>query len=222
MLLNLANLPYWIFLGLGILLFLLVIAGGGGDEDLDIDADADADIDADADFSLLQTLGWLGVGQAPLLLLLAIDLSLWGAVGWMFNVLAGSFFGGIPVNFFGLGGVVFLGSMALSLFAGSLIAKPLGKIFASFGEDASSDRLIGCIGTVSSVSIPRKRIGQVDVLDAAHNLVTVSASLPSWATVIPLRGDKVMIIERLPEHYLVITSNSADEAQWLANSSNLK
>lgn len=130
----------------------------------------------------------------------------------MFNVLAGSFFGGIPVNFFGGGGVVFIGSMALSLFAGSLIAKPLGKIFASFEEDASSDRLIACIRTVSSVSIPRKRIGKVDVLDAAHNLVTVSASLPNWATVIPIRGDKVTLSDHLPEHYLVITSNRAGEA----------
>ncbi|MBD1936137.1 hypothetical protein [Microcoleus sp. FACHB-68] len=88
MLFNLANLPYWMFLSLGIVLFLLVIAGGGGDEYLGIDADANAD--------------FMGVCQATLLLFLAINLSLWGAVGWMFNILVRSISEGIPVNFFWL------------------------------------------------------------------------------------------------------------------------
>jgi hypothetical protein len=224
MLFDLANLPYWIFLGMGVLLFLLVITSGGGDDDLDVDADidvdADADVDAGGDFGFGQLMGWLGIGKAPLILLLATDFSLLGLFGWMLNVAWGSLTGDIPGGF--LAGVVSGVSLFLSLFIGSLIARPLGKIFASFGEDASSDRLIGCHGTVSSASIPienQGKIGQVDVLDTARNLVTINAMLPTWATIIPGRGTQVLVIERQHHNYLVVAKDSSDEQQWLANSS---
>ncbi|MBD1931603.1 MULTISPECIES: OB-fold-containig protein [Cyanophyceae] len=219
MLFNPANLPYWIFLGMGVLLFLLVIVSGGGDSD--VDADVDVDADAEGEFGGLEILGWLGIGKAPLILLLGTDFSLWGVIGWMLNVWVGSLTGGIPSRFFGLGGVVLLGSMAISLFLGGLISRPLGKIFASFGEDASSDRLIGCIGTVSSAFIPhqhRNKIGQVDVIDSARNLVTINATLPNWANVLPRRGEKVLVIERWEQYYLVVAKDSLDQEHWLENS----
>jgi hypothetical protein len=139
----------------------------------------------------------------------------------MLNVWVGSLTGGIPSRFFGLGGVVLLSSMALSLFLGGLISRPMGKIFASFGEDASSDRLIGCIGTVSSAFIPhqhRNKIGQVDVIDSARNLVTINATLPNWANVLPRRGEKVLVIERWEQYYLVVAKDSLDQEHWLENS----
>lgn len=218
MLFDPANLPYWIFLGIGVILFLLVIFAGGGDIDSDMDADIDAD--ADGDFGSFAVLGWLGIGQAPLILLLATDLSVWGVTGWMLNVWIGKMLGHIPSNFFGFGGVVLLGSLILSLFIGSLIARPIGKVFAAFGEDTSSDRLIGCIGRVTSVTIPLEnqgKIGQVDAIDSAHNLVTISATLPEWATVFPRRGDKVIVIDRLTQSYLVIAKDSLDQERWLNN-----
>jgi hypothetical protein len=110
--------------------------------------------------------------------------------------------------------------MAISLFLGGLISRPLGKIFASFGEDASSDRLIGCIGTVSSAFIPhqhRNKIGQVDVIDSARNLVTINATLPDWANVLPRRGEKVLVIERWEQYYLVVAKDSSDQEHWLEN-----
>lgn len=215
MLFSPVNLPYWILLGTGVLLFLAVIFSGGGDNELD--ADADAEVDGDA--SSLDVLSWLGFGQAPLILLLATDLSLWGILGWMFNVWVGSSQGGIPAGFWGSG--ILVVSLAIALFLGGLIARPIGKALAAFGEDTSSDRLIGCVGTVSSALIPAyqdQRIGQVDVLDSARNLVTVNAILPEWATVIPRQGDKVLIIDRESQGYLVITPNSPDQDRWLANS----
>ena len=214
MLFHTSNLPYIILLGIGISLFLLVIFSGGLDNDADLDAEAELDVDADADvdFSAGDVLGWLGIGKAPLLLLLAIDFSLWGVAGWMLNVLLG-----IPKGI--LSGFVLVGSMVVSLFLGSLISQPLGKIFASFGEDTSSDRLIGCLGTVSSSSIPTEdggKIGQVDVIDPASNLVTISAILPQWATVIPHRGQEVIVIDRQPHSYLVIANDRAEREKWLA------
>ncbi|GAB4379516.1 MAG: DUF1449 family protein [Elainellaceae cyanobacterium] len=223
-----SNLPYWLLLGMGVLLFLSVIVSGGGDDDLDVDADADldADLDADADvdtdaaggFSVARSLDWLGFGKAPLILLLATDLSLWGILGWLLNVSLGSSLGALLGGF--VGGVIFFTSLVISLLLGGQIAKPVGKVFASFGEDASSDRLVGCLGTVSTARIPtlmEGKIGQVDVLDAARNRVTVNAMLPDWATVIPQRGDKVLVIERSPQGYVVIVHDSPDQDQWFSS-----
>lgn len=224
-----SNLPYWLLLGMGILLFVLVIVSGGGDDDLDLDADADVDadisgtnpldLDTDAsDFGLTQALAWLGIGKAPLILLLATDLSLWGMIGWLLNVFVvgaiGSVLGGLA------GGAVLLGSMMVALTVGGQIGKPIGKIFASFGEDTSSDRLIGCYGTVSTAQIPvagKGRIGQVDVLDPARNLITINAVLPEWATIIPQRGSKVLVIERAGTSYFVIVKDSPDQSHWFSN-----
>ncbi|MEM9217684.1 MAG: DUF1449 domain-containing protein [Cyanobacteria bacterium P01_F01_bin.150] len=217
------------------------------DADLDIDADLDADMDLDADVgsansidaisnvnvgadsgadsgtdsgsSTLDILGWLGVGKAPIILLLALDLCLWGLLGWMANVMIGSVIRVIPTGIFGL--PILLGSMAIALLLGGQIARPIGKIFASFGESASADRLIGCTGTVSSARLHKVsagKIAQVDVLDPAKNLVTVNAVLPLWAKVQPKIGDKVFVIERSDQVYLyfVVAKDSEDESKWFS------
>jgi hypothetical protein len=231
MLFHSANLSYWILLGIGVVLFLLVIFSGGGDHDFEVDADVDLDVDADLDagadgsFDSLQILGWLGFGQAPLMLLLAIDLSVWGVTGWILNVFIGNLTGTIPVNLFGLGGGILIASFWISLFLGSLISRPLGKIFASFGEDVSSDRFIGCLGTVTSKKVPHLgegKIAQADVFDASGNLVTIEIALPDWATAIPYRGQKIIIIDRHTDTYIAIAKDSSDEDKWLANSNTLK
>lgn len=234
MLFNLGNLLYWILLGVGISLFVMAIVTGGGDEDIDldldadmdvdvdvdvdVDADVDGDVDADADidsnFGIMQLLSWLGVGRVPLIFLLAIDFSLWGFLGWILNVSLN-----IPTGFLAI--AVLLGSMVLSLLMGRVISQPVGHLFASFGEETSSDRLIGCIGTVSSAIIDRQKLGQVDVRDRHHNLVTITAKLPEWATEIPKRGDSVIIIDRQPENYFVIAENSRDREEWLGNTPNI-
>lgn len=237
MLFNFTNLPYWILLVAGTLLFLLVIGTGGGEDDVELDSDVDADLDMDLDaeanlsavesefdaeldgegeFSLGAMLGWLGIGKAPLLLLLAIDLSTWGLVGWMLNVLAGGLLGSIPTG--AVGGLVLGGSFGIALATGSALSHPIGKIFAAFGEDASDDRLVGCVGRVSSARLPSVRsqqIGQIDVLDRARNLVTISACLPDWAAVPAQRGDEVLVIERLARGYLVIVKVGEDYETWL-------
>jgi hypothetical protein len=220
MLFDLANLPYWIFLGIGILLFLLVIFSGGGDDDLeidtDVDLDADVDVDADVGFIPLEFLGWLGIGKAPLILLLAINFSAWGVSGWMLNTFIAGVIGTIPVGF--LGGIVLASSFFISLILGSILARPLGKIFAAFGEDASGDRLIGCVGTVTSKQLPyliEGKMGQADVLDAYNNLVTITVSLPHWAKVIPHHGQSILIIEQNQHCYLAIAKDTSDEDHWV-------
>jgi hypothetical protein len=230
MIFHLSNLGYWVLLGSGVVLYLCVIFSGGGDEDIEVEADlgidgevdVDAGLDGEAEasgegFGVWSVLSWFGFGQAPLMLLLATDLSLWGLLGWMLNVALA-----IPTGV--LGFAVFFGSGAIALWLGKLLAKPLGKMFASFGEDISGDRLVGCTGTVASKQLPHYtsgKIGQADVYDGAHNLVTVAVSLPHWAQVIPVRGDKILIVDRSEHSYLAIAKDSSDEDRWLADPNNL-
>ncbi|MEL6380952.1 MAG: DUF1449 domain-containing protein [Cyanobacteria bacterium J06626_18] len=241
---SLTNLPYWILIGAGITLFLFVILSGGGDDDFDVDADVDADLDLDVDADVglamdgttpsdvdmdldadgnglgpVQVLAWFGFGRTPLLILLAIDLTLWGFAGWILNVIFSEILQQPLVGLIAL--AIFLSSLIFALSVGSLLARPIGQIFAAFGEDASSDRLVGCLGTVTSASVPFNhsgKIGQVDVKDTAANLVTISAKLPDWATITLRRGAKVLVIERVGGYYLVIAKDSTDQDSWLSDS----
>ncbi len=236
MLFDTANLAYWIFLGVGIFFFMLVIVSGGGedqdidadvdadmdvnvDTDVDVDADIDADTDADVNThfnsSLFSALSWLGIGKAPLLILLAIDFSAWGVIGWFLNVIIGEISGKIPSGLLGL--AIFLISLIISLSFGKLLSNPLGKMFAQHTEDISGNRLVGCIGTVISKEVPyliAGKIAQVDVLDNAGNLVSIEACLPDWAKVVPHRGQEVLIIERNKHCYIAIAKDTSDQDKW--------
>ena len=242
MLFDLAHVPYWIFMGVGAVLFLLIIVAGGDDSDFDLDADVDleldfdldldADVDADVDADLdsetdfnaapspvLQVLAWLGFGKAPLMLLLAIDLSSWGIAGWMLSYVWGQTFGAIPRGF--LGSVVMVFSLSIALTIGGALSRPLGAIFAEFSEDSSSDRLIGCTGTVSSATIPKRgdgKIGQIDAIDPASNRVTIVAVRPDWSDCELRCGDEAILIANLDSQYLAVRKDSSDWQQWLSRS----
>jgi hypothetical protein len=244
MLFDTANLAYWIFLGIGVFLFLLVIVSGGGEDqdietdldtdiDVDVDIDVDAELDAEADLeteadtdtdtdvNFLSFLSWLGVGKTPLLILLAIDFSSWGVSGWFLNVVIGETIGKIPEGI--IASLIFLASLAFSLWLGRLLSRPIGKIFTNFGEDASGERLIGRMGKVASKQVPylvEGKIAQADVVDNASNLVTVEVCLPDWAKVIPYRGQEILIIDRYKHGYIVIAKDSSDEDKWLNSSKN--
>ncbi|MGC9505682.1 DUF1449 domain-containing protein [Baaleninema sp.] len=200
---DLANLPYWIFLVAGIVLFVVAISIGGEEE-----------LDDEGEF-VIPVLGWLGIGRVPLMLLLAADLSLWGLLGWLVNVAFN-----LPKS--PLDTLIFIATGIVSVLLGGAIARPLGRLFfASFSEDASSDRLVGCVGTVSSRQIPRfgqDKVGQVDAIDPAKNLVTINAVVPEDAQVVPKRGDAVIVIEHQPPIFIVIAQNSIDRDRWLGTS----
>ncbi|AFZ47974.1 hypothetical protein Cyast_2023 [Cyanobacterium stanieri PCC 7202] len=242
LLFDINNLTYWIFLGIGVFLFLLVIISGGG-EDQDIDTDADFDLDADADFdadaeaesnfdadmeadeslegNFLLFLSWFGVGKSPLLILLAIDFSSWGVIGWFLNVTIGGVMGEIPQGLIAL--AIFVVSLAISLWIGRILSNPIGKIFANFGEEIDGERLIGCTGHVISSKLPyvvEGKVAQADVLDNARNLVTVEAALPDWAKVVPHRGQEILIIDRQQHCYIAIAKDTSDEDKWLNSNNN--
>ena len=244
MLFDLANLTYWIFLGIGVALFVVVIISGGDendfdtDADVDVDADIDVDVDSDVNFnvnldddvgiseeldgdadsnlSFWSVLSWFGVGKSPLLILLAIDFSTWGVTGWFLNVVFASFLNTIPTGLLAL--VIFIVSLMVSLWVGKILSHPIGQIFKDTGEEVGGDRLVGCIGHVTSKKVPsvvEGRIAQADVLDNASNLVTVEICLPEWAKVVPLRGQEILIIEQRQNYFLAIAKDSSDQDKWM-------
>ncbi|WNC30033.1 OB-fold-containig protein [Thermosynechococcus sp. PKX82] len=218
MLFHLIHTPYWIVLGMGVLLFLTVIFGDVGAEEVELEGDADpleVEVDLEEGISFLTILHWLGVGRAPLILLLALDFSLLGVLGWFFNVLFYTLSGSWPGVVWS--GVIAIAALLLALTIGGLCSRPLGQIFAQFSEDTSRDRLLGCSGHVSSAHIPRSGtgIGQVSVLDANRNRLILPAVLPPWATVTPQHGQEILIIDHQENEYIVVAKDSLDEATWL-------
>lgn len=218
MLFHLIHTPYWIVLGMGVLLFLTVIFGDVGDEEVALEGDADpleVEVDLEEGISFLAILHWLGVGRAPLILLLALDFSLLGVLGWFFNVLFYTLRGSWPGVVWS--GVIAIAALLLALTTGGLCSRPLGQIFAQFSEDTSRDRLLGCSGHVSSAHIPHSGtgIGQVSVLDVNCNRLILPAVLPPWATVTPQHGQEILIIDRQEHEYIVVAKDSLDEATWL-------
>lgn len=218
MLFHLIHTPYWIVLGMGVLLFLTVIFGDVGDEEVELEGDTDpleVEVDLEGGISFLTILHWLGVGRAPLILLLALDFSLLGVLGWFFNVLFYTLSGSWPGVMWS-GGIA-IAALLLALITGGLCSQPLGQIFAQFSEDTSRDRLLGCSGHVSSAHIPRSGtgIGQVSVLDANRNRLILPAVLPAWATITPQHGQEILIIDRQENEYVVVAKDSLDEATWL-------
>ncbi|WP_298616239.1 OB-fold-containig protein [uncultured Thermosynechococcus sp.] len=218
MLFHLIHTPYWIVLGMGVLLFLTVIFGDVGDEEVELEGDTDpleVEVDLEGGISFLTILHWLGVGRAPLILLLALDFSLLGILGWFFNVLFYTLSGSWPGVMWS-GGIA-IAALLLALITGGLCSRPLGQIFAQFSEDTSRDRLLGCSGHVSSAHIPRSGtgIGQVSVLDANRNRLILPAVLPAWATITPQHGQEILIIDRQENEYVVVAKDSLDEATWL-------
>ncbi|WP_298617018.1 OB-fold-containig protein [uncultured Thermosynechococcus sp.] len=218
MLFHLIHTPYWIVLGMGVLLFLTVIFGDVGDEEVELEGDTDpleVEVDLEGGISFLTILHWLGVGRAPLILLLALDFSLLGVLGWFFNVLFYTLSGSWPGVMWS-GGIA-IAALLLALITGGLCSRPLGQIFAQFSEDTSRDRLLGCSGHVSSAHIPRSGtgIGQVSVLDANRNRLILPAVLPAWATITPQHGQEILIIDRQENEYVVVAKDSLDEATWL-------
>ncbi len=216
-----ANFLYWVLLGIGVVFFGLIIFVGGGDEDVEIEAETEID-GGDSGFAPWQMLSWFGLGKAPVMLLLAIDFSTWGMTGWILNSIFATLTDRMPTRLLGWGGLIFLASFAFSLFTGSLLSRPIGQLFVTFSEDVSSERLIGCVGTVTSKKIPlltEGRIGQVDIYDMAGTLVTINACLPQWANVVPHHGQQVLIIDQQKHSYIAIAKDSSDEDKWLDRAS---
>ncbi|MDX1532375.1 MAG: DUF1449 family protein, partial [Rhodothermales bacterium] len=62
---------------------------GGDDLELELELDADADAESDGDHAWMEMLAWLGVGRAPLMVLLTVGLLAFGITGLLLRPLVG-------------------------------------------------------------------------------------------------------------------------------------
>ena len=190
------NLPFTIMLVLcGLLaVFQLVGLGGDGDSDLDADfdadldadidldfdadADLDADIDADADLDVdggldfLSVLAFVGVGKAPLMVVLVVLLGSMAIIGWTLNSLLEAALGSYPTW-----GLIIVLPLAFLIggFISSRVARVIGRALPSISSTATS--AAGLVGRRGAVISPRldSRYGLVRVRDQGGTLINVFA-----------------------------------------------
>ncbi len=186
------NLPFTLMLLVCGLLAMLQLIGLGGDGDSDLDADFDADLDADIDldfdadadvdidadldadggFDSLSVLAFLGIGKAPLMVVLVVLLGSMAVIGWTLNTLLETILGSYPAW-----GLVLVFPLAF-IFGGlisSRVARIIGRLLPSINTTATS--AAGLVGRRGAVISPRVdgKYGLVRVRDQGGTLINVFA-----------------------------------------------
>ncbi len=193
------------------------------DVDADLDADLDADVDADADLEMehdidhdidhdvdqdmshdsISSFSWLafiGVGKAPLMVVVLIVLMTTGLLGWFLNGLAFGVLGFFP-------GLLLLLTFMVSVILGSLISSRvtrfIGRALPPVSTTATrAQALVGRPGTVISPFVDA-RYGMVHLRDDGGTLITVFATTEDEQPI--TRGDPVILLsyDAAQRRYLV-------------------
>lgn len=211
------NLPFFLallaFLGLSALQFV----GLGQDHDVDADADADLDLDVDHDFDLdhdldldhdadlnhnldyniaelptwANVLEFLGVGHAPVTMILLVLMGSFGILGWIANSLVLGIYPIYPG--WALVGVL-VGTLLISVWFTSRTSRFIGRAIPAFASTATSTtRLVGKRGYVISPQVDEK-YGQVKLRDSGGNLLTIFAVVDPGKPSIP-RDAEVYLVD---------------------------
>ena len=223
------NLPFTLMFGLGVILAGLQVLGlsndGDADADADADIDADADVDADAEvdhdvdqdvdndleqgadqdvnrdaLSGFSWLAFIGIGKAPLMVVLLIVLLTTGLLGWILNGLVMGILGFFPA-------IVLLATLVVSVGAGSLVtsrvARLIGRALPPVSTTATrAQALVGRPGTVISPFVD-DRYGMVHLRDDGGTLISVFATTEDEQPI--ARGDSVILLsyDAAQRRYLV-------------------
>jgi membrane protein implicated in regulation of membrane protease activity len=184
------NLPFSALLVISVLLSLLQLVGLGGEQDAsadadadadgDLDGDADADTDADGDAdadgdvdagNALNGLAFLGIGKAPLAIVLAILTGATAIFGWVFNAVTN-----LPAGW-GLPGLIVTGtiSLAVAIIVTGRIARLIGRALPPVSTTVMRQQaLVGRTGEVVSATIDNG-YGLVRIRDNAGTMINVFA-----------------------------------------------
>jgi membrane protein implicated in regulation of membrane protease activity len=183
----------------------------GHDIDHDVDHDIDHDVDHDLDhaadhdmsrdsFSPFSWLAFIGIGKAPLMVVLLIVLMTTGLLGWFLNGLAVGMLGFFP-------GLLLLGTFLVSLLAGSLVTSRvtrfIGRALPPVSTTATrAQALVGRPGTVISPFIDG-RYGMVHLRDDGGTLISLFAITDDEQPI--ARGESVILLsyDALQRRYLV-------------------
>ena len=177
------------------------------DVDHDIDQDIDHDLDHDADHDIsnnsLSGFSWLafiGIGKAPLMVVVLIVLMTTGLLGWFLNGLVMGILGFFP-------GLLLLATFLISLLAGSLVTSRvtrfIGRALPPVSTTATrAQALVGRPGTVISPFVDG-RYGMVHLRDDGGTLITLFAISEDEQPI--ARGESVILLsyDAVQRRYLV-------------------
>jgi membrane protein implicated in regulation of membrane protease activity len=173
----------------------------GHDLDHDLDHDVDHDMDHDVGHDMAHDAGgtpawagalrFLGVGQAPLTMVLLVLLGGFGILGWIANA---SVLGIMPKYPVWVLAVVLLLDLFVAAWFTSRVAVFIGRAVPAFSSTATSvKRLVSRRGHVVSPQVDEK-YGQVKVRDQGGTLITVFAVVDPGKPPIP-RDTEVILVE---------------------------
>jgi membrane protein implicated in regulation of membrane protease activity len=175
------NAPFSLLFVLCLLMGMAQLIGLSGDVDPDVDGDADGDLDHDVDHDVEQdadgspALAWLaflGVGKAPVAVVLLMLFGAIGILGWVLNSAVQRIFGGYPNLAFI---PVLLFSLMGSVWITSRVSRFIGRALPPVSTTATrAQALVGKRGTVISPLVDA-RYGQVRVRDVGGTLINVFA-----------------------------------------------
>ena len=173
------------------------------DFDHDIDHDLDQDIEHDMSRDSLSGFSWLafiGIGKAPLMVVILIVLMTTGLLGWFLNGLALGLLGFFP-------GLLLLATLLVSLVAGSLVTSRvtrfIGRALPPVSTTATrAQALVGRLGTVISPFVDG-RYGMVHLRDDGGTLISLFAITEDEQFI--ARGESVILLsyDAAQRRYLV-------------------
>lgn len=169
----------------------------GTDHDVDHDVDHEVSRDSLSGFSWL---AFIGIGKAPLMVVLLIVLLTTGLLGWFLNGLAIGLLGFFP-------GLLLLATFVVSLGAGSLVtsrvARFIGRALPPVSTTATrAEALVGRSGTVISPFVDN-RYGMVHLRDDGGTLISLFAITEDEQPI--ARGESVLLLsyDAAQRRYLV-------------------
>ena len=175
----------------------------GHDLDQDVDHDLDPTAEHDMSRDSLSGFSWLafiGIGKAPLMVVILIVLMTTGLLGWFLNGLAIGVLGVFP-------GLLLLATLLVSLAAGSLVTSRvtrfIGRVLPPVNTTATrAQALVGKPGTVISPFVDG-RYGMVHLRDDGGTLISLFAITEDEKPV--ARGESVILLsyDAAQRRYLV-------------------
>ncbi len=199
------NLPFSLMFMLSVIFAIVQAVGLGGesaaegDGDIESDADVDADGDADADLNtdgasgldasgMFSLLAFIGMGKAPLAVIISMLLSSVAVSGWALNRVVETLFAPYPA--LALAGVLLL-SVLIGAVATSRGSRFLGRALPPVSTTATNElALVGRMGTVVSPAVDPV-YGMVRLRDRSGTMINVFATSEDAAMI--SQGANVML-----------------------------
>ncbi len=189
-----------------VLYLLLLAAGVTAGEGMDLDVDVEADADAAGGGSPLGLLSLIGVGRAPLSLVLVAFGLLWGFLGWVGNLLFGSVVGSPEVAVWPALALALVGAVVLT----RGLAIGLGRVMPTTESyDLGARQLVGRIATVRLAA--GEDAGTAQLHDDRGTLYEVPVRIDAGERPLP-SGSRVVLwrFDEARGAYLVLQDEAID------------